>query len=39
MKEAADPLSAQTERQMLVGVGVVAALMIWRLQGGGKIAI
>jgi len=32
MKEAADPLSAQTERQLLVGVGIVAALMIWRLQ-------
>jgi hypothetical protein len=32
MKEAGDPLSVQTERQILVGVGVVAALMIWRLQ-------
>lgn len=31
MKEAGDPLSVQTERQMLVGLGVVAALLIWWL--------
>jgi len=33
LKEAGDPLNAATERQMLTGIGVVAAFMVWRLLG------
>jgi hypothetical protein len=32
MKEANDPFESSTERQLVVGVGVLGALLIWRLQ-------
>ena len=31
MKEAADPIDPQTERQVLVGLGILSALAVWRL--------
>ena len=33
LKEARDSLDPQTERQLLVAAAVLAALVIWRLQG------
>ncbi len=36
LKEAGDPFDRQTERQLLVGVGVLAALVIWRLESPGS---
>ena len=35
-KEWVDPMSPQTERQMLVGVAVLAALLTWRLGSAGR---
>lgn len=32
MKEAADPFEPQTERQVLVAMGVIGALAVWTLQ-------
>lgn len=32
LRDAGEPLSSQTERQLLVGLGVAAALFVWRLQ-------
>lgn len=31
LKEAGDPLPASTERQLLVAIGVAAALTVWRM--------
>ena len=33
LKTAGEPLDPGTERQLLVGVGILAALAIWRLNG------
>ena len=33
LKEAGDPFDSTTERQMLVAIGVLAALAVWRLDG------
>jgi len=33
LKVASDPFNAATERQILVGIGVVAAFLSWRLLG------
>jgi hypothetical protein len=32
LKEAEDPFNRQTERQLLMGLGVLAVLAVWRLQ-------
>jgi hypothetical protein len=32
LKDARDPFSPSTERQLLTGFGVVAALLVWRLE-------
>jgi hypothetical protein len=34
MKEAGDPFDPTTTRQTLVGLGVIAALMLWRMEAG-----
>ena len=34
LKVAGDPFNAATERQMLVGVGVLTAFLVWRFGGG-----
>jgi hypothetical protein len=34
LKEAGDPLDPSTERQILAGVGILAALAVWRMGGG-----
>jgi hypothetical protein len=34
LKVAGDPFNAATERQLLVGVGVLTAFLVWRLGGG-----
>jgi hypothetical protein len=36
MKTADNPVDPVTERQMLVGAGVVSALVVWRLNGRPK---
>jgi hypothetical protein len=33
MKEASDPLERSTQRQVLVGIAVLSALGVWRLDG------
>lgn len=33
LKEAADPLERTTQRQLLIGLSVLAALAVWRLDG------
>ena len=33
LKVATDPFNASTERQLLVGFGVLTALLVWRLAG------
>lgn len=33
LKNASDPLAASTQRQLLVGLAVVAALLVWRMDG------
>jgi hypothetical protein len=33
LKEAGDPLDPSTERQILAGVGILAALAVWRMGG------
>jgi hypothetical protein len=32
LKEAADPLERSTERQILIGLAVAGALLVWRLE-------
>lgn len=32
LKNASDPFDAATERQLLVGVAVIAALLVWRME-------
>jgi hypothetical protein len=34
LKNASDPFAPSTERQLLVGLGVVAALLVWRMEAG-----
>jgi hypothetical protein len=34
LKVAGDPFNAATERQLLVGVGVLTAFLVWRFGGG-----
>jgi hypothetical protein len=36
LKVAGDPFDPGTERQMLVGIGVVTAFLVWRLGGVSK---
>jgi hypothetical protein len=36
LKVASDPINAATERQVLTGIGVVTALLAWRLGGRKK---
>jgi hypothetical protein len=36
LKEAEEPLDPQTERQLLVGVAVLSALAVWRLNTSGS---
>jgi hypothetical protein len=33
LKTAADPFDPSTERQILAGVGILSALLVWRLNG------
>lgn len=33
LKDAADPFEASTERQILVGIAILSALAVWRLNG------
>jgi hypothetical protein len=33
VKNAGDPLESSTQRQLLVGIGVIAALLVWRMEG------
>ena len=35
LKELNDPLDPATARQLLVGLGVLGALVVWRLGGSG----
>ena len=35
-KEAADPIDPQTERQLLVGLAVLAALAVWQIDGSKR---
>ena len=37
MKTAEDPFDPATERQLLVGVAVVGALLVWRLNGQQRL--
>ena len=34
LKEASDPLDVSTTRQILVGIGILSALAVWRLNRG-----
>ena len=34
VKDGADPFERSTQRQLLIGLGVVAALIVWRLDAG-----
>jgi hypothetical protein len=36
LKVARDPLNPGTERQVLAAIGVLTALLVWRLAGGGR---
>ena len=36
LKAASDPFDPSTERQVLVGIGVLSALAVWRLNGDVK---
>ena len=33
LKMASDPLETSTERQILAGIGILSALLVWRLNG------
>ena len=33
LKEATDPFDPSTERQILVGIGILSALAVWRING------
>lgn len=37
LKSAGEPLDPSTERQLLVGLAVLSALAVWRLQGRDRI--
>jgi len=34
VRDGADPLERSTQRQLLVGLAVLSALIVWRLDGG-----
>ena len=37
VKDAADPFDTSTQRQLLVGLAVVGALVVWRLDAGRPV--